>query len=51
MTHRSRLCALIVDCRTDDLDVAAAFWRARFCVGQAWTRDFDARANTWEGEA
>ena len=123
MTHRSRLCAVIIDCRTDDLEVSAAFWRAalgddeirapegryvvladqgglaaavqkvdhesrvhldiesddieaevarlerigarrvadvktwavmeaptghRFCVGPAWTRDFVARANTWE---
>ena len=126
MTHRSRLCAFIIDCRTDDLEGAAAFWRAalgddevrapegpyvvladqgglaaavqkvdhpsrvhldfesddipaevarleklgarkvadvsargqawvvmeaptghRFCVGQAWSRDFDAEANTW----
>ena len=24
--HRSRLAGLIIDCRTDDLDVAADFW-------------------------
>jgi len=26
MTHRSRLSGFIIDCRTDDLDAAAAFW-------------------------
>lgn len=24
--HHSRLCALIIDCRTDDIDAAADFW-------------------------
>jgi|SRR5580693_997130 catechol 2,3-dioxygenase-like lactoylglutathione lyase family enzyme len=24
--HRSRLCALLIDCRTSDLDEAARFW-------------------------
>ena len=24
--HRSRLCALLIDCRTDDIDAAARFW-------------------------
>jgi predicted enzyme related to lactoylglutathione lyase len=24
--HRSRLCALVIDCRTDDLDAAVTFW-------------------------
>jgi len=28
MPHRSRLAALVIDCRTDDLDAAAAFWAA-----------------------
>jgi predicted enzyme related to lactoylglutathione lyase len=28
MVHRSRLASLIIDCRTDDLDGAAAFWAA-----------------------
>ncbi len=28
MAHRSRLAGLIIDCRTDDLDGAAAFWAA-----------------------
>ena len=28
MTHRSRLAGFIIDCRTDDLDAAAAFWSA-----------------------
>jgi predicted enzyme related to lactoylglutathione lyase len=30
MTHRSRLAGMIIDCRTDDLDGAAAFWAAVF---------------------
>ena len=24
--HRSRLCALLIDCNTDDIDAAARFW-------------------------
>lgn len=28
MTHRSRLAGFIIDCRTDDLAGAAAFWTA-----------------------
>ena len=24
--HRSRLCAVLIDCRTDDLEAAARFW-------------------------
>jgi predicted enzyme related to lactoylglutathione lyase len=30
MAHRSRLAGMIIDCRTDDLDGAAAFWAAVF---------------------
>jgi predicted enzyme related to lactoylglutathione lyase len=26
--HRSRLCAVLIDCNTDDLDHAAGFWAA-----------------------
>jgi hypothetical protein len=26
--HRSRFCAFVIDCRTDDLDAAARFWSA-----------------------
>jgi hypothetical protein len=26
--HRSRLCALLIDCRTADIDQAAQFWAA-----------------------
>jgi len=26
VTHRSKLCGFIIDCRTDDLGAAAAFW-------------------------
>jgi Glyoxalase-like domain len=28
VTHRSRLAGFIIDCDTDDLEAAAAFWRA-----------------------
>lgn len=28
MTHYSRLCAVLIDCNTDDVDQAAAFWAA-----------------------
>ncbi len=28
MAHRSKLAGLIIDCKTDDLDGAAAFWAA-----------------------
>ena|SRR3990170_6095125 len=24
--HHSRLCAVLIDCKTDDVDAAAAFW-------------------------
>jgi hypothetical protein len=30
MSHRSRLAGIIIDCQTDDLDGAAAFWAAVF---------------------
>ncbi|MBU6470892.1 MAG: VOC family protein [Gammaproteobacteria bacterium] len=26
--HHSRLCAVLIDCKTDDADAAAAFWAA-----------------------
>ena len=26
--HRSRLCALLIDCNTDDIEAAATFWSA-----------------------
>ncbi len=28
MMHRSRLASLVIDCETDDLEAAAAFWAA-----------------------
>ncbi|MBP7001235.1 VOC family protein [Amaricoccus sp.] len=28
MSHRSRLAALVIDCKGEDLDAAAAFWSA-----------------------
>ena len=33
--HRSRLCALLIDCNTDDIEAAARFW------GGALGRDID----------
>jgi predicted enzyme related to lactoylglutathione lyase len=35
--HHSRLCALLIDCRTDDIDAAAQFW------AQALGRALDAQ--------
>lgn len=32
MAHRSRLAGFIIDCRTDSLDAAAAFWSAALGV-------------------
>ena len=28
--HRSRFCALVIDCKVDDMDAAAAFWSQAF---------------------
>jgi hypothetical protein len=33
MAHRSRLAGFIIDCRTDDLEGAAAFWAAALGSG------------------
>lgn len=35
MAHRSRLGSLVIDCRTDDLEGAAAFWAAALGSGRA----------------
>ena len=35
--HRSRLCALIVDCKVEDIDAAANFWSA--ALGREIDRD------------
>jgi hypothetical protein len=35
--HHSRLCALLIDCRTDDIDAAAEFWAA--ALGRPVDRD------------
>lgn len=35
MAHRSRLAALIIDCRTDDLPCAVGFWAAALGSGTA----------------
>ena len=39
MTHRSRLAGLIIDCQTDDIDRAAAFWGGAlgFVAGESYT--------------
>ena len=34
MAHRSRLAAFVIDCRSDDLDAAAAFWADVLGSGQ-----------------
>lgn len=35
--HHSRLCALLIDCRTDDIDAEAAFWAG--ALGRPVDRD------------
>ena len=35
--HRSRLCALLIDCKVDDIDAAARFWSA--ALGRDIDRD------------
>jgi predicted enzyme related to lactoylglutathione lyase len=37
MAHKSRLAGLVIDCKADDLDAAAAFWGA--ALGCAVERD------------
>jgi catechol 2,3-dioxygenase-like lactoylglutathione lyase family enzyme len=37
--HRSRFAGLIIDCRTDDLDAAAAFWSAALGVAERGDRE------------
>jgi predicted enzyme related to lactoylglutathione lyase len=32
--HKSKLCGFIIDCNTDDVDVAAAFWSAALGMPQ-----------------
>ncbi len=39
MAHRSRLAGIIIDCRTDDLDGAAAFWSAALGAERQPTTD------------
>ena len=38
--HRSRLCALLIDCRTDDIEAAARFWAG--ALGREIDRDHPA---------
>ncbi len=39
MAHRSRLAGFIIDCRTDDLEGAAAFWAAALGHGGPRARE------------
>jgi predicted enzyme related to lactoylglutathione lyase len=39
--HRSKLAGFIIDCRTDDLDAAAAFWGAALGMKVSRTDDPD----------
>jgi predicted enzyme related to lactoylglutathione lyase len=36
--HHSRLCAVLIDCKTDDLDEAARFWSA--ALGRSIATDY-----------
>lgn len=42
MSHRSCLAGLIIDCQTDDLDGAAAFWSAALGASEARTPEDEA---------
>jgi predicted enzyme related to lactoylglutathione lyase len=48
MTHRSRLAGFLIDCRTDDLEGAAAFWAA--ALGDAGRRAPEGGYVTLDGE-
>ena len=37
--HRSRLCALLIDCNSDDIEAAATFWSA--ALGRGIDRALD----------
>lgn len=39
MAHRSRLAGFVIDCQTDDLDAAAAFWAAALGGGRRAASD------------
>ena len=49
MTHRSRLAGLIIDCETDDLPGAAAFWAA--ALGDAEVRAPEGRYQDLDDQA
>ncbi len=45
--HHSRLCAVLIDCRTSDVDAAARFWgEALGRPGQKW-RAWRSSARRW----
>ncbi|HKU80266.1 MAG TPA: VOC family protein [Rhodanobacteraceae bacterium] len=39
--HHSRLCSIIIDCRTDDLEAAARFWSQ--ALGRSYKPDDDSK--------
>lgn len=39
--HKSRLCSIVIDCRTDDLESAARFWSR--ALGRSYAPDDDAK--------
>ena len=47
MTHRSRIGVICIDCRTDDLTDAVAFWSA--ALGRQGKVDPDGKYATFEG--
>lgn len=51
--HHSRLCAVLIDCNTSDVDAAANFWGEaptgqRFCVVRAQRPGFPKNAKRWD---
>ncbi len=49
MSHRSRIGVIVIDCQTDDLTEACAFWSA--ALGKAGRVDPDGRYATFDGHA
>ena len=43
--HHSRLCAVLIDCKTDDVDAAAAFWAE--ALGRPVDRDHEGTAGNY----
>ena len=44
--HHSRLCAVLIDCRTSDVDEAARFWSK--ALGRAVDPGYPKNANRWD---